>query len=780
MTVFYRRFWFITALFMLLLVRPVFASGFIVQHIRVQGNQRVSPAAVLSYVPVHIGQTFDSQQSSAILNSLYKSGYFSNIKLLRSGNTLIVRVHELPIISKMSLSGNKAISKKHLMPALKALNLEVGDVYHYEKLNEFKMGLEDAYRNMGRYNVSIDTQIKKMPYNTIALNIVIKEGHIAKVRHIEILGNHAFSEHTLKDQFRLTTPGLFTLLSHRDRYSPMQLSKDVSNLTNFYYNHGYLDFKIVSKKVTVLPNHKGVKILVRIHEGAVYRISGYRVSGKYANNSKIHDMIGIKTGEVFSRKKLVRINADIANYFANTGYAFPKINAKPTLNRAKLTVFLTFEVKPGKRVYIRQIHFLGNQRTEDKVLRTQMRQLEGSVYSLRNIKESKRRLANLPYLKDIKAIPVPVEGKLDLVDLNIHAKEVNAGRASIQGGYSDVDGLLYGASINEPNFLGSGRAVAIGFQRSEYSSQYNFSYTNPFYTTYGMSRGFSIYYTHTTPGKVNLESYTTDSYGASMRYSVPISEFNYFSFGYGYSHIAIGNANPNIISPGAYQFLLLHPSPYNNFMANVGLVHSHLDRAIFPREGSLQQLNVALAVPILHSSLGFYKATFDAKWYWSLGHGFIVHPHVLLGYGDGYGGVNSLPFFSNFFGGGIETLLGYEPNTLGPQNPNETDAATGGNVETFAGLNLIFPNGITEKLRTSLYVAFGNIFQTHRTAGNPGNPGAGPTIYQSVSLKNIHGSAGLMVSWFSPIGIISVGYGIPFNVKGARVQQFGFTFGGSI
>jgi len=778
--VFHRRFWLIIGLLLCLLARPAFALNFTVRHISVQGNQRVSSAAVLSYVPIHIGQTMDTGQSTAIINSLYKSGYFGKIKLLRSGNTLIIRVIELPIISKMILTGNKAIASKRLKPVLKELHLQVGDVYQSEKLNEFKQGLHQAYQNEGRYNVMIDAQVSKMPYNTVAINIKIKEGGVAKVRHIQIYGNHVFSEGTLKDQFKLTTPGLFTLLSHRDRYSPMQLDQDLAALRNFYYNQGYLEFKIVSKKVTVSDDNKSVNIVLHIFEGPVYHVGGFKVTGKYANDPKLHDMITLKPGEVFSRKKLLVINTKIANYFANTGYAFPKVNANPTLNKIQRTVFLTFEIKPGKRVYVRQIHFSGNQRTEDRVLRTQMRQLEGSIYSLHNIKESKRRLANLPYLKKIKAVPIPVRGKPDLVDLNLTATEVNAGRASLQGGYSDAEGFLYGASVNEPNFLGTGKTVAIGFQRSEYSSQYSFGYTNPFYTTYGMSRGFSVYYTNTTPGKVNLDNYTMDTYGASMNYSMPISEFNYLLFGYGYGHVAIGNITPTLISPGALQFLLLHPSPYNQFTGNLGFVHSHLDRAIFPTDGSLQRLNVSFGVPVLNSSLGYYKATFDAKWFFPLGHGFIFHPHVLLGYGDGFGSTHSLPFFNNFFGGGIETLLGYEPNTLGPQNPNDIGTAVGGNVEMFGGLNMIFPNGVTDKLRTSLYVAFGSIFQTHHTVGNPGSPGVGPTMYESVSLKNIRGSAGLVVSWFSPIGIISVGYGVPFNVKGAQVQQFGFTFGGSI
>ncbi len=777
---FSRRFWIIIGLLLLLFTRSSFASVFTVRHIQVQGNRRVSSSAVLSYVPVHVGQSFNTRKSAGILRSLYKSGYFSNIQLLRRGNTLVIRVRELPIISKFIITGNKAIPSKRLKPGLKKLNLQIGDVFHPQHLKELKMGLIQAYKNQGRYSVVIDSKVTKRPYNTVAVDITIKEGKIAAVETLRFVGNHAFSGHTLREQFKLTTPGLFTFITHTDRYSPFQLDKDLQNLQYFYYNHGYLEFKVLKKKVDISPDHRRVDITIRVYEGPVYHISGYKISGKYASDPKIQKLVTLKTGAVFSRKKVVAMDKNLSNYFANEGYAFPKVNVVPKLNRAQRLVFLTVSIKPGKRVYVHQIHIAGNQRTKDMVARNQMRQMEGSVYSLGKINESERRLRNLPYFKDVTATPVPVPGKPDQVDLNYHLTEVNAGRASVQGGYSDIDGFLYGASVSEPNFMGTGKLVSLGFQRSAYSSQYSFGYNNPFYTTYGLSRGFNVYYTHTTPGDVNLDTYTMDTYGASMNYSMPISEFNYLSFGYGYSHVNISNINPAMISPSAFQFSLLHPSPYNQFTGTLGVTHSHLDRAIFPTNGSLVQLGATLGVPILDSSLAYYITTFSWKSYFPLGHGFIIHPHALLGYGNGYGNVKSLPFFNNFFGGGIETLPGYEPNTLGPQNPNDIGAANGGNVELFGGLNFIFPNGLTDKLRTSLFVDFGNIFQTHKTAGNPGSPGTGPVLYEDVALKNIRGSAGLMVSWFSPIGIITVGYGVPFNVKGARTQQFGFTFGGSI
>lgn len=781
MTYFKKILWVVGSLF--IVVQSAYASTFIVNRIQVVGNQRLTSSAVLSYLPVHIGQKFNTDESAAIISALYKSNHFSDVSLLRRGNTLVVKIKEKPTIGRFVITGNKKIDDKKLKPVLKDLKLQVGDVYSAEKMNEFRQGLVEAYKNMGRYDVVVTDTVKPTPYNTVDVHVVVHEGITTKVHSIHFSGNHAFSDHTLREQFTLTTPGIFTILNHRDLYSPLQLDKDLVSLQNFYFNHGYLEFRVLSKKVEISPDRKHANIYIQIYEGPVYHLSGCKITGKYAANKELKKIISeLKVGEVFSRKKIIEIDTQIGNYFSDRGYAFPKINATPDLNRAQRTVFLTFNIETGSRTYVRFVHVAGNSRTTGKALRYQMRQLEGSTYSLKEINESKRRIANLPYFKDIEVTPTPVEGASNQVDLNYHVTEVSAGRASVQGGYSDVDGFIYGASISDPNFMGTGKYASIGFQNSDYAQHYSIGYTNPFYTTSGMSRGFNIYYTHTTPSDVNLDEYTMDTYGLNINYSMPLSEYNYLTFGYGYSHVDIEHVNPLTLSPSAYQFTLLHGTEYNDFTGSVGIIHSSLDRAIFPMSGNYQALSGTLGVPIFDSSLGYYKLDYSGRWYWRLGHrsGFVLHPHLMAGYGDGVGDVKSLPFFLNYYGGGIDTLPGYEPNTLGPQNPNDPGNAVGGNFEVFGGLNLIFPIGI-QSIRTSLFVDFGNIFQTHKTAGNPGSPRVGPIRYEDVDFDNLRFSGGLLVSWNSPFGIISVAYGMPFNVKtGDNVQQFGFTFGTSL
>lgn len=778
---FFRRLTISFGLLLVLFVQPMYAaSGFTIRQIQFVGLQGLTKQTALSYIPIHVGQKLNRTNSANVIQSLYATGFFDDVRLERRGSTLVVVVKERPTIGLVRMTGNKSLPNKKLWDALRKMGAMEGQPYDRRKFQMIKYGLEQQYQSMGRYDAIVNIKAVNEPRNRVALYIQINEGPIADVSRIQFIGNHAFSSGTLRDQFKLTTSGILTWLTKTDRYSKDKLEKDLTSLKNFYYDHGYLDFKILSKTVRISPDNRRVYITIRLSEGPVYRVSGYRIQGKQGQDPKVQALVTLQPGEVFSRQQVMTIDQNIANYFANKGYAFPTVRMNPTLNRNNHTVYLVFIVDPKQRMYVRKITFSGNNRTKDSVLRFQMRQMEGAAYNLSEINESKRLLQNLRYLSDIKVVPTRVPGKPDQVDLNYHVKEVNAGRASVQGGYSDTYGIVYGASISEPNFMGTGKYVKVGFQRSEYSSNYDIAYNNPFYTTYGMSRGFNVYYTKTTPSDLNLGNYTTHTLGANVNYGLPITEYTTMTFGYGFQHMGIKVTDNGSIAPSVLTFLATNPSPYNQFLFTGGLVHGSLDRAVLPTKGNFQSLSLTLGPALMSSSLGYYKSVYTGRWYLPLGKGFIFSPHVTLGYGNGFGKTGSLPFFSNFYGGGIETLPGYAPNSLGPRNPRQTGTALGGNLEMFGMVNMIFPNGISDKLRTALFVGAGNIFQTYKTPSPPGLPA---TTYENVSLSNMRASAGLMVEWYVPVLNWPLQFSVSkaFNTqKGDSTQIFNFSIGGSL
>ncbi len=754
------------------------ADDFVIQNIVIKGNERLSTGTIFSYIPVHPGQTFTDAEGDATITALFRTGNFKDVTLQRMGNTLVVNVTERPTIGYLKIVGNKEIKTKQLFTVLKNMNLVEGDVFDSTKLQQIKIGLENEYSRLGHYVAIVTTDVKPEPRNQVALTIQVTEGPLSKVHRITFSGNEHFGQSKLRGVFQLTTPGIMTLINHHDRFSNEQLDADLESLKNFYYNHGYLRFKVISKSVTFNPTHTAVTIHVNLFEGPVYRISGYRVNEQDRYVHRVESMIHLKTGSVFSRQDIIDTNKRIANFFADRGYAFPSINPVPQLNDQDHTAFVVFNVSEGTRIYVRTINIVGNTHTTERVIRNQLRQMEQSVYSRSKILESTRNIqAGMPYLTDVSEVPVPVPGHPDQVDLDYHVKEINAGKASVQGGYSDVEGFIYGANLTEPNFMGTGRYTSLGFTRSKFSSNYNFTYENPFYTIDGVSRGFNISYTNTTPGKINLESYTMNDFGVNFNYGIPLSEYNSWGFGAGYDYINITSVNTQTISPSVTQFLNAHPPAYNQLNGTVNFTHQSLDRAIFPNSGSLQQLALTVGPPMGKVSLGYYKATYNGKWFIPFGDsGFVLEPHDVAGFGGGIGSTDTLPFFNNFYGGGIETLPGFQPNSLGPKNPNDTNQSMGGNLELFAGMNMFAPTFFNDKVRVGATFNVGNIYDTHHLNTTPA------ISYESVNFSSLRMSAGTLIQWWWPLGApIDISLAVPLNLKkNDQRGVFGFSMGGSL
>ena len=738
------------------------SSSFTVERIQVEGLQRVPLSTVMNYLPVKVGSEFNPSQGPAIISALYNTGFFSNVELEREDSVLVVKVQERPIVGSINFTGNKKIDKKKIDEILKNARVSAGTVYDSAKLNGIVQGLRQAYFDMGYQNISITPEVKQQARNRVDINVVVDEGSPVRVKKIIIEGNHVFSQSQLLANFTLTTPGILTWFTHTDDYSDQQLDQDLQNLSNYYMDRGYIRFQVLSKKIEISSDKKSANVVISISEGDVYTISGYKLAENAAGNAEaINKLITLKSGDVFSRKKLVEVDNSISNYLAGKGYAFPVVNAEPVINDVDHSVFLNYSITQGKRIYVRRINIQGNDRTQSMVIRREFRQLEASVYSLNKVEESKRRLANLPYLKDIKANPVPVDGSPDQVDLDVSVAEVRAGKAGLTGGYSDTDGFLYGANAYEPNFLGTGKLVSAGFQRSQYNNYYSVGYNNPYYTLSGISRGFDVFYSNTYPGNVNLSPYTMDSYGLNVNYGYPISEYSSIGFGFGYQNVAIATNSSS--GDEVLNFLSEHKSPYNDFPFRANWSYSNFDRYIFPTSGYNQELGVEATAPILSSSLGYYIASFKNTWYYPLtkNAAFIFSPRSNFAYGNGYGDVSQLPFFKNFYAGGYSSVPGYEANTLGPKDQNGN--ALGGNVLATGGADLIFPNFISENLRTALTFNLGSVYQDQFIVGD------------------LRYSAGLMVNWNSPFGLLGLSFAMPLNKKpGDTTTPIQFSFGTSI
>lgn len=738
-------------------------DDFIVKDIKITGLQRVSMGTVLNYLPVEVGEEIGPQSTPKIIRALYDTGFFQSVVLERQGNTLVVDVVERATIGSINVVGNKEIPSDKMKEILNELGLVKGRVFQRASLERLEKELKQAYNARGKYNARIDSTVVDLTENRVGITITLSEGRVSRIKEIKIIGNHDFSENELLPELSLARSGIFTYFTKKDQYSKAAMDASLESLRSYYLDRGYLKFRIVSSQVLLAPDKKDVFINIHIEEGPQYRFSGAAIAGKtILPKEKIESLILVKKGDVFSRKKVTETISDIGLALGDIGYGFPTINAEPKVDEENKTVFITFVMDPGRHVYVRRINFSGNTKTADYVLRNVIRQDEGALLSLHNIKESERRLRVLNYLKDVNVKTTPVPGANNQVDLDVHVEEAPSAEANASIGYGTT-GPQFNASFNQYNFMGTGRTVGFAFNASYWGQDYSFNYYNPFYTKTGIGRGFDVYYQTVDPKKLDVSAYSSDRYGTDVSYSVPLGEKSSLQFGYGYQGL-------NIQSVGIVQqiqnFVNLHGRDFNQGRLTGGWNRNSYDQMPYPTQGTNQQAGVLFAFPLTTQSLTYYKASYQARTYYPLVKGFVFSLLGNVGYGNTFNN-QGLPFYENYFAGGITQpgqVRGYDSYSLGPQD--NSGHALGANllINGSAGLALPYPLS-RENFRTMVFVDAGNVF-VQGTPVELSGIDAGPMRY----------SAGLSVEWRSPFGPLAFSVATPLNAQPLdRTQIFQFS-----
>jgi outer membrane protein insertion porin family len=737
------------------------AEQFIIDDIQVEGLERIQPGTVFTYLPLKVGDTFDTENSPEIIHELYKTGFFQSIELDRKGRILVIKVVERPSIASINIEGNKDIKTDQLLDALKGVGIAKGRVFNRSVLVRMEIELQQQYFSQGKYNIKIDVETKDLPRNRVDINIKISEGSPAKIMKVTVVGNKAFTEKKLLKMFDSGIPAWYAFLSDRDKYSKQKLSGDLEKLRSLYLDNGYINFDILSTQVTITPDRKDLYITINIKEGEQYKVSSVKLEGEFIiKKEELKRLIQIKPGDVYSRSKITASTTDIGTKLGNFGYAFANVNVIPDIDEKNKTVGLTFFVDPGKRAYVRRINFTGNYVTSEEVLRREMRQMEAGWYSSSQVNRSKVRIQRLPYITSVNVETKRVPGSDDQVDLDVAVVERMSGSFTVGAGFSQSQGLSLNLGITEDNFKGTGKRVSTKINASKSTKDFSLSLTDPYYTLDGISRTMGFTYQSTNTDTLSISNFLLDRKSLFMGFGVPLTEYDSFN-----TTLNLVNNDVTTSATSAQQvidFVNTYGNSNTVLAWNNSYIHDTRNRTIFPDSGNYQIFSFIPTLP--GSDLTYYKVTYNGKVYYPVKK-LVLSARASLGYAASYGSEETavVPFYDKYYTGGYSSVRGYKDNSLGPRG--STGSAIGGDVKTVGNLEVFFPTPFLDdasNIRMSVFYDTGNVFAT-------------PEDFEVSQLRT---SVGIGVAWLSPIGPLTFSYAKPLRYyPGDDLQQFQFNVG---
>jgi outer membrane protein insertion porin family len=872
---------------------PLAAQTFTIADIIVDGYQRISPGIIYGLLPVGIGDQITTATSAQIIRELSQSEYFDEIEVSRDGNNLIIAVVERPSVAEISIEGNDLLSTEDISDNMAGADIAEGQIFTRAAMEAIRSGIQDVYAGRGRYGATVEIDVEELPRNRVSISLDINEGEESRIRAINILGNTAFSEEELLSLFELGTKNWYQFLSRKDRYSREQFSGDLERLETFYLNNGYVEFSVDSTPVSITPNREEVYIAVNLNEGTQYIVNEVDLAGDLVDaEALLRAAIFVQPGQIYSQGLVTGTEEIMVQFLGNLGYAFAEVTGVPEVSEEDETVSVTFFIQPGNRTYVNRINFSGNLATADDVLRREMRQLESAPASSLQIEQSKVRLERLGYFETVEVETEEVGGTEDQIDVNYDVVEQNFGAISFQVGSGGGGDLFLSSSLQAQNFLGTGRTLAIGVNKSYFQSGINFQYVDPFFTADGVSRGFTLF-AQKQESPFNVSDFNTTTFGGSLSFSYPINEVQALGIDLGFTHTelsaGLGSVQEIISSPTLYEGvdsylispanlnpfngpvvdgvlgsvndlradqLKMNPDPgfvdrngdtFNNFSITGNWFRNTLNRGQMPTDGSRQTLGLELTMP--GSDLEYARISFNSEIYWPITNDntWVIALKTRLGYGAGYGNTGEMPFFNNFFAGGLSaagTVRGFEENSLGPQstpgaryltergltllkdengniirdlsgfasglnndfgyttepllddagvpvldangNPDialaiqsfyldEDYDSFGGNILTTGSLELLFPIPFvpnSNQVRTALFIDAGNVFSSSCSERQ-----TLLTNCTNFDMGEIRYSAGVSVTYISPMGPLTFYVAAPFGKIGDDTKQFDFTVG---
>jgi len=739
---------------------------FTVRDIRVEGLQRIEAGTVFASLPLRVGDRYTDDKGAAAIRSLFALGLFKDVRLETQGDVLVVVVQERPSVASVEFIGLKEFDKEVLIKSLKDVGLSEGRPFDKALADKAEQELKRQYISRSLYGAEVVSTATPIDRNRVNLTFTITEGGPAKITQLDIVGNQAFSDAALRDQFNLDTGGWMSWYTKSDRYSRTKLNADLEALRSFYLSQGFLEFRIDSTQVAMSPNKQDMAITINITEGERFVISGVKLEGNYLDrDDEFKALVKIAVGKPYNAETVAETTKAFTDYFGKFGFAFARVEAKPQIDRRNNRVQFVLQAEPSRRAYVRRIQVAGNDRTRDEVIRREFRQLEAAWYDSDKIRLSRDRVDRLGFFTQVNVETVEVPGAPDQVDLLFTVAEKPTGSISLGAGFSSAEKVTLSFGIRQENAFGSGNYLAVEVNTSKYNRNLVLSTTDPYFTRNGISRTVDVFQRTTRPYLGDVNAYSLINSGAGLRFGVPVTETDTVFMGVNaeQTEIRSGTGLPDAYLEYAQKF----GATSSALPLTLGWSRDGRDSALVPTRGSLQRVNADVSVG---GDVRYLRASYQFQQYFPLTKKYTLAFNTDLGWGQGLKG-QQYPLFKNFYVGGLGSVRGFEQSTLGPTRPtSSTNLAPiylGGSKKVVFNAEFITPfpgAGNDRTLRLFGFTDIGRAFGEN----------------ENISLGDLRASAGVGLSWISPMGPLRFSYATPIRQQtGDKIQRLQFQIGTS-
>ena len=725
------------------------------ENIDVRGTQRVDPATVLSYLQIKPGDRYTQSDLSESLKNLYDTGLFADVTMRQQGRTLVVTVFENPVLNRIAFEGNEEIEDSELAGEISS---RPRAVYIRKNVREDVQRIQELYRRSGNYSAVVTPQIIKLDQNRIDLVFEIAEGEVSTIQGIKFIGNEAFDDSELRSVISSKEDRWYRILSADDRYDPDRVSFDQELLRRFYLQNGYIDFNMVSATAELDPKTDSFYLTFTLEEGERYKVNSVTIDTtalRNVDNATLEKSVTVKEGEFYSSEDVEDTVNALSDGLGDMQYAFVRIRPDIDRNPRNNTIDITFRAEETRRVFVEEINIKGNVRTLDRVIRREFDIVEGDPFSSTKVSEAERNLQSLDFFNNVVVRPKPGSAP-DQSVIDVELEEKSTGEISIGAGFSTADGPLADLRIRERNFLGKGQDLLFATTIAGERTEFDLSFTEPYFFNRDLAAGIDVF--HITRDLQDESSYDQRTTGGALRLNYPLTPKLRQQLKYRIQSNEIDN-----IDADASRFIRDQAGKRTTSAISQGLVYEDLNSRIAPSDGHRWWLDTELAglggdAKFISGKTGlsyFYpvtkKVTFNT----------LGEVGAIVGLDD-----EDIQINERYFLGG-RNLRGFEFGGLGPRDV-ESDDSLGGNYFYRGSTELSFPVGLPEEMgiKGHLFSDYGSLWELDDSD---------PDIKDENSLRL---SAGVGVSWVSPLGPIRVDLASPIlEEEYDKEEIFRFDFG---